>query len=192
MAVRPLASRRRALLVLGAVLTVFAVVLVAYVSGPDTDEPELSAGGRQALALPAAPAGSSAPAPSPGSGAVSGAASRAARGDGSLHLPPLPRSSALNGAGPPARSVTMRIESDAAILKMGYLVKGGHPDKYLDKNVRPPAVVTTVARGYGLVAEIGAQASPYATYLTCTVTVDGQVHSRHTVHGGWAVAVCVG
>jgi hypothetical protein len=175
-------------LVVAAVLAGFAGALATYVSGPDTKAPQLSAGGQRALAVPTFVPESSAPAPT---GRPSPSA-RSAAGRGALDLPPLPESTAVDGAGPPARSVTMRIDSDAAVLKMGYLVKGGSPAKSLDKNVRPPAVITTVARGYGLVAEIGAQASPYATYLTCTVTVDGQVHSKHTVHGGWAVAVCVG
>jgi hypothetical protein len=107
-------------------------------------------------------------------------------------LPDLPQSTSVNGADAPLRSVKMTLQSDAAIVQMGYLVRGGKPDRYSDKNVRSPAVITTLARGYGLVAEIGGQASPYATYITCSVTVDGQLHSRHTVRGAWAVAVCMG
>lgn len=166
----------------------FLAALVVWSSGTDPANPHLSPQGRQALALPTG----SAPAPeTPASSPTSSGSKKSAKGPLSL-LPPLPESTALNAAGPPARSVRMTVESDAAIVQMGYLVKGGHPAKYLDKNVASPAVITTGAHGYGLVAEIGAQASPYATYITCSVTVDGQLHSRHTVHGGWAVAVCIG
>jgi len=190
-AIGRISSRRLRLLGIAAVLVAFSGMLVAWVSGPDSSTPKLSAGGQRALAIGSPAPASPSPTPSttrPGRKAVKGAQ----QGNAGNLLPALPESTAVNRAGQPARSVRMTLTSDAAIVQMGYLVRGGHPSKYLDKNVGSPVVVNTTAYGYGLVAEIGAQASPYATYLTCTVTVDGRVNSRHTVKGAWAVAVCMG
>jgi len=191
MAVLRLSRRRLRLLAVAGVLAVFSAVLVAWVSGPGPSRPKLSPGAQRALAI-----GSAAPASTSPSATASGTGTRAPKGAkrssaGDL-LPALPESTDVNAAGQPARAVRMTLTSDAAIVQMGYLVRGGHPAKYADTNVGSPAVIDTTAHGYGLVAEIGAQASPYATYLTCTVTVDAQVHSRRTVKGPWAVAVCVG
>jgi hypothetical protein len=192
MALRPLTTRRRRLLVGAAVLAVFATALVGWVSGPGYRAPKLSPQAQRALANP--PVGAPSPSASPSSSAKTTPATPGkARASGPLALlPDLPQSTSVNGADAPLRSVKMTLQSDAAIVQMGYLVRGGKPDRYSDKNVRSPAVITTLARGYGLVAEIGGQASPYATYITCSVTVDGQLHSRHTVRGAWAVAVCMG
>jgi hypothetical protein len=192
-AVLRISRRRLRLLAVAAVLAVFSAVLVGWVSGPKAKAPKLSPGGQRALAIGSPDPASSSPSPS---GSTSARGAKAAKGAkrssaGDL-LPALPQSTDVSAAGQPARAVRMTLRSDAAIVQMGYLVRGGHPAKYLEKNVGSPAVITTTAYGYGLVAEIGAQASPYATYLTCTVTVDGHLHSQHTVKGAWAVAVCIG
>jgi hypothetical protein len=192
MARRLTGTRRRALI--GAVVAViFLAALVGWASGPGTGRPKLSPQGERALGVPAltptAPATSSSA--SPGSRRSSRPPGAAATSE-ALDLPALPESTRLNEGAEPPRSVTMSVTSDAAILRLGYLVRGGRPDRYETTNAASPAIITTVGHGYGPVAEVGAQASPYATYLTCTISVDGRVTSRHTVHGPWRVLVCVG
>lgn len=107
-------------------------------------------------------------------------------------LPNLPSSSNINPADLPARRVVMTATSDRPILRMGYEVLYGHPDRNSAINIASPMSVTTVGRGYGLVAAFAVQSSPIATYVTCQVTVDGHVHASHRVRGGFRVVVCVG
>ena len=107
-------------------------------------------------------------------------------------VPALPQSTSINGAGLPEHAVTMTVTSDASILQLGYRVAYGKSSKRVAYQVQSPVRVQAVGRGYGLVAVIAAQASPYATYLTCTVTVDGTVRTHRTVRGGFQVVVCYG
>jgi hypothetical protein len=107
-------------------------------------------------------------------------------------VPNLSESKNVNPADLPARQVVMTVTSDRPILRVGYRVLYGHPDESSAINVTSPMQITTVGRGYGLVAAIGAQATPIATYITCTVSVDGHLHSQHTVRGGYSVVACLG
>ncbi|HEV7206711.1 MAG TPA: hypothetical protein VGN18_19055 [Jatrophihabitans sp.] len=184
-----LARRRYKPVLAGLVVVLFVLLLAHYVNGPDAASISLPA-----QSGPALPNGFPHPPASP-SRASSAGATPAARPGASLAaqlVPDLPQSTSLDAAGAPARAVTMVVRSDAAIVQMGYIVRGGDPDRYAKRNVQSPAIIHTVAHGYGVVAEIGAQASPYATYVTCTLMVDGRVQSSHTSKGPWAVTVCVG
>lgn len=107
-------------------------------------------------------------------------------------IPDLPESTLISPAGLPRRAVVITVTSDATLLGFGYKVAYGKSSKSISYNVASPVRVEAVARGYGLLAAVGAQSGPGATYLTCSVSVDGKVHSTHTVHGGYNVAVCLG
>lgn len=106
-------------------------------------------------------------------------------------LPPLPNDSNLRDASH-AHAVTLQVTSDKPILRMAFRVRGGRPESGYRTFLQSPVSITTTAYGDGLLAEIGAQASPAATTMTCTASIDGAVKSRRTVKGGWAVAVCLG
>lgn len=184
-----LTARRKRALAWLVVAVAFIGALVAWSAGP-TDR-----GSKVPKALPPPPLGlTTAPAnPLTGSGSA-GDSGTATKGPTDIFskLPNLPSSRDINPADLPQRSVVFTATSDRAILRLGYKVLYGHPETGSETNVSSPARITTVARGYGLVAALGVQASPIATYTTCTITVDGKVHSQHTVYGGFRVVVCVG
>jgi hypothetical protein len=189
-----LTGRRKQALAWLVVPVVFAIALIAWSAGP-TDHDGTAGGGNVPTVLTSPIFGglASAPASTPGSGGPSGSGTATAGPtDIFAALPNLPTSRNVNQAGLPERSVVFTATSDRPILRLGYKVLYGHPDHGSATNVSSPAEITTVARGYGLVAALGVQASPIATYTTCTVTVDGKVHSKHTVYGGFRVVVCVG
>ena len=185
-------KRKRALAWVG-VLVAFTVVLTAWSAGPTDSGHHANvtlptASGTVPVASAAAPTLLPATRPSSTETATGGA-------PGGLRtlVPNLPGSSRdINPADLPARTVVITVTSDRPILRMGYRVLYGHPDSGSAINVASPMRITTVGRGYGLVAAIGAQATPIATYITCTVTVDGNLHSQHTVHGGYSVVACLG
>lgn len=94
--------------------------------------------------------------------------------------------------GLPVRSVSMRVTSDKVIAGVGYLVAHGDPPNYEAHWVTSPFTVTTTGRSASLVAFLAAQAAPNASYITCTLIVDGVVKSQRTVHGGYKVTACIG
>ena len=184
-------NRKRALIWLG-VLVAFVAVLTAWSAGPTgSDHPKVAIPNASSPG-PGASAGE--PTLLPPTRANSSATGKAGAPGNLLSLVPnLPGSSRnVNPASLPARSVVFTLTSDRPILRMGYRVLHGHPDHGSAINVASPMQITTVGRGYGLVAAIGAQSTPIASYITCTVTVDGHLHSSHTVHGGYSVVVCLG
>jgi hypothetical protein len=182
-----LTRRRKRALAWLVVPVAFVVALVAWSAGPTDRHVDVP----KALPEPVLGALSTAPASTLPSTGSSGSAT-GGPADIFTKLPNLPSSRNVNPADLPARSVVFTATSDRPILRLGYKVLYGHPDQGSETNVSSPAQITTVARGYGLVAALGVQASPIATYTTCTVTVDGKVHSKHTVYGGFRVVVCVG
>lgn len=183
-------NRKRALIWIG-VLVAFVAVLTAWSAGP-------TGGDHSKVALPAtsstAPGGSPAPTLLPPTRVNSSTTGKPGAPSNILSLVPnLPGSSRnVNPASLPARSVVITVTSDRPILRMGYRVLYGHPDEGSAINIASPMQITTVGRGYGLVAAIGAQSTPIASYITCTITVDGHLHSSHTVRGGYSVVVCLG
>lgn len=181
-------KRKRALAWL-AVLVAFVAALAAWSTGPTDKGPSVSLPTPTPSSTAPAPATSTLPATRP-----SGKAGKKALGPANLLnlLPNLPQNRNINPALLPARSVVMTATSDRPILRMGYEVLYGHPERSSAVNVASPMSITTIGRGYGLVAAFAVQASPIASYITCTVTVDGHLHASHTVRGGFSVAVCVG
>jgi hypothetical protein len=170
-----------------AVLVAFVAALTAWSAGPTDNGPHVSLPhGTQSVGAPSS-APSTLPATRP-----SGKAAKGGKTSLLNLLPNLPQYSNVDPASLPARSVLMTATSDRPILRMGYEVLYGHPDRSSAVDIASPMSITTVGRGYGLVAAFAVQASPIATYITCTVTVDGHLHASHTVHGGFSVAVCVG
>jgi hypothetical protein len=183
-----LTQKRKRALAWIAVLIAFVAALAAWSTGPtDHNAPKISLPSSSQPATPG-PAESTLPAVRP-----SGKSAKPGGPSNILNvLPNLPQSTDINPAALPARDVVMTATSDRPILRMGYEVLYGHPDKSSATNIASPMRIETVGRGYGLVVAFGVQASPIATYITCTVTVDGHVHASHTVRGGFSVAVCVG
>ncbi|HJQ41650.1 MAG TPA: hypothetical protein VJ831_01075 [Jatrophihabitantaceae bacterium] len=182
-----LTRRRKRALGWLAVLLAFVAALTAWSTGP-TDGPHVNVpkAGDLGITAPTSQAPSTLPATRPSKTGKPGP------GDLFKLLPNLPQNRNVNPADLPARSVVMTATSDRPILRMGYEVLYGHPDRSSAINIASPMSVTTVGRGYGLVAAFAVQASPIATYVTCTVTVDGHLHSSHRVRGGYSVVVCVG
>ncbi len=185
-------KRKRALMWIG-VLVAFTAVLTAWSVGP-TDSGNHSHVAIPTASTPVPGASGAAPTLLPATRPSATATSKAGGpGNGLTLVPNLPGSSKdVNPADLPARSVVITVTSDRPILRMGYRVLYGHPDQGSAVNIASPMRITTVGRGYGLVAAIGAQATPIATYITCTITVDGHLHSQHTVRGGYSVVACLG
>jgi hypothetical protein len=184
-----LTGRRKRVLAWLAVLVAFVAALAAWSTGPTDHEINIPlAQPTDSFALTPSSTATTLPSTVP-----SGSGTKATGPANLLNLlPNLPESKTVNPADLPARSITITLTSDRAILRFGYRVLYGHPDHGSATNVASPMQITTVGRGYGLVTAIGAQATPIATYITCTVTVDGHLHSRHTVYGGYSVVVCLG
>jgi hypothetical protein len=183
-----LTNRRKRALAWLAVLVAFVAALAAWSSGTGGHDLKVPIVAQPTDGLTTPPAPSTLPAALP-----SGRATKPG-GPGNLLnlLPNLPESRDVNPADLPARSIVITASSDRPILRMGYRVLYGHPATGSSTNIASPMQITTVGRGYGLVAAVGVQATPIATYVTCTVTVDGHLHSKHTVYGGYSVVVCLG
>jgi hypothetical protein len=183
--------RRRTPLIICVIVIAYAAVFLAWTRGSNGNDDANLPKGAGALPTDAGLFGLTPPASSPAT-TGSGAASSPGGPVKSLNLPDLPQSSNINGAAAPRHSVVITITSDRAILRAGYAVKGAKPDRHSATNVQSPLRVVTVGRGYGAMAVVGAQSSPGAKSLTCTIAVDGLVRSSRTVHGGWTVAICLG
>lgn len=99
-----------------------------------------------------------------------------------------------SGVQPPKHAITMRVTSDDVLTGFGYLVsKGlGKPARHGAYHVKSPIIVHTTGRSYGVVAEVIAQAGPHASFITCTLTIDGVVRAHQTTHGAYKFAVCSG
>jgi hypothetical protein len=178
---------RKKPLILGAVVIAFAAALIAWTHASSQRDPNLPD-----LAV-SAPPSRSASAPKSAKAPPSGASRRTeGSGRGTGMLAGLPQFTDAALAGAPQHSVLLTVTSDQAILRLAYAVKGPREDMHRAVNVKSPYRVLTVGRGYGAMAALGAQAGPAATYLTCTITVDGRQRSTRTVRGGWRVAVCLG
>lgn len=164
----------------------YLAALVAWTSGP-----------KLPYVPPAATRVNERPATGVPSGVPASGASTAAPGDArstvpSSIVPNLPTSATLNGAGAPARSVIITVTSDAPILRLGYIVANVPATKHYAEQVASPVRLELVAHSYGLVAAVAAQAAPTATYVTCTISVDGDVRVTRTLKGPWRVDVCTG
>lgn len=171
-------------------VAVYAVVLVTWVGNqPATPKVAgLPPAGANPIVSP--PAASNAPSVSP-----SGRSSGAAPGNGitsrlSQGLPKSVLDADPNGL--PRRRVQIRVTSDGTIAGLGYIVAHGHPARYNGYWLKSPVYVSTVGRSGTLVAFVVAQAGPDASYVTCTLTVDGVVRSQHTAHGAYQSAACIG
>jgi hypothetical protein len=105
----------------------------------------------------------------------------------------LPDSSiSANYAGLPRRAVRIEVTSEGEIAAFAYKVANGDPARYAANWLQSPIVVVNTGRSGGLVAAMIAEVGPTATYVTCTVTVDGVVRSRNTVHGAYKFTACLG
>jgi hypothetical protein len=178
-----LRRRRGPLLASLAVLAVFAIALVLWVGNlSDPAAPHHSRAG--------ASGPSASPSRSPSKGVTSAAAGSGVSADArGLPLPPF--SSDISGVAHGTHAVTLRASSDATLLQLAYAVRGGHPASSYLTYVKSPMSITTVAHGDGVVAEIAVQASPTATSISCSVTVDGVTTTR-AAKGGYAVVLCMG
>ncbi|KRC64405.1 hypothetical protein ASE12_06255 [Aeromicrobium sp. Root236] len=86
-------------------------------------------------------------------------------------------------------NVVMTLTSDGAINE-GHDYRDG---KRAGTQVANKSItITRTVRGPLPVGRIGGQVLSTATYVTCTVTIDGTVVSRRTAHKPGYVAVCVG
>jgi hypothetical protein len=180
------AVRKKRVFVVLAILVGFVVALAAWSSGPPlrySRPPSVHAAGPDRISS----AGHRSADPT-----ASGSAAPGAPGGLTGLLPDLQVNTAVSPATLPKRNIVMTATSDGPILRMGYVVAYGHPARGSATNMASPVRITAVGRSYSRVAAFGVQASPVATYLTCTVTVDGRVTARKTVHGPYAVALCVG
>jgi hypothetical protein len=130
-----------------------------------------------------------APTQDPSTGSSTGAASGPL---GGLLGQSFPNSLSANPGGLPYHSIRIEITSDGEIAAFGYLVAYGHPSRYVANWLKSPVVVDTSGRSGGIVADVGAQAASNATYVTCTLTIDGAVRSQHTAHGPYSFTVCLG
>ncbi|MDP9117181.1 MAG: hypothetical protein M3O28_07980 [Actinomycetota bacterium] len=114
---------------------------------------------------------------------------------GQLTLPRLPgltEGDNIAGAGLPAHQVVLTVTSDLPLLRLAYLVKDSPPIRENRTYIKSPVAASVIAHGIGLEAVLAAQASPGSIRITCTISVDGVVTNTRTVHGGYAVVVCVG
>jgi hypothetical protein len=186
-----LRRRRQTILAVITALAVFGLILVLWIGrGPSGSGPTVAIPSDSVSAGASLP--SNEPLPSATSGSGSGTAGTSSQGPAvgtPLELPPF--SSDINSAGEPTHVVMMSITSDTAILQTAFAVKGGKPASGYNTYVKSPFKITEVARGSGIVAELAAQSSPRAGWITCTMTVDG-VTSTHTAKGGFQVVLCLG
>jgi len=179
---------RLTLLVSGVGLALFVLVLVLWV-GSAPARPSIDAG----AAPPSSTGGVGTQAPSstaPSSGSTSPS------GPGSLNdllkNNPLAAANTPDAGGLPTYDVQIVVTSDARIARFGYYVVYGNPTQYSANWLNTPLVINTQGRSAGLVAFAAAQAAPDATYITCTLKVNGVVKSTRTVHGGYRVTACIG
>jgi hypothetical protein len=177
--------RRRQVLATAAVVAVFLVALIAWVGNPFGKGPSVPTTERGT----ATPDTSSSASPTTGAPSTSIIPAITSLSNG---LPPLPLSTDINGADHGHHVVTVSSTSDQNILALVYYVRGGQPESASYTFLKSPMSVTTPGTGDGLIAEIGAQAGPDATQVTCTVSVDGKVTASNTAKGPYGVAFCVG
>jgi hypothetical protein len=188
-------ARRRGYLAAAAIVAVFLLAIVLWVRQPDSAPlPKgLADPGTSAPSLLQPTDGASTGPSSSPSGSVSGSATAGATSVPDVLSGALPGSSLVaDPNGLPKHSVQIKVTSDGTIAAVGYLVAYGKPSRYKGQFLKSPFVAVTTGRSNGVVAEVGAQAASDATYVTCTITVDGAVRSTHTNHGAYSFAVCVG
>lgn len=148
---------------------------------------------RDFAAPPPGAAQSGAPSPAAGTHPSAGASSTPPESLNRLLGTALPGTSmTADPGGLPVRSVTMRVTSDTVIAGVGYVVAHGDPPRYEAHWLKSPFTVSTTGRSASLVAFLAAQAAPNATYITCTLIIDGVVKSQRTVRGGYKVTACIG
>ena len=168
-------------------LTVLAALLVVWVvTSPKRDTDFAGPAPVDELSsTPPAPLPSLSPSPS------ATAATPGALG-GPLQMPKLPVSSKLDPAGLPKHAVRIVVTSDSPIRRFGWQVAYGPSSETFASFVKSPAIIEAVGKGYGAQAVAAAQAGPFATYISCSITVDGKQRVKQTVKGPWEVVVCVG
>lgn len=183
--------RRRGLIGALFVVCLFVLALALY-AGKDPESRSPGVAGSTGPSL----AGSSglAASPRPANASPSPSGAEGLQADlGKLPLSPLPgQRSRVNPGEYPPTAVRMLVKSDATILRLGYLLKGGHPDKYYRALLDSPVSFQVVAHGPGLVAKIGAQAGPTATEISCTISINGGPPVTHVAKGPYRFVVCLG
>jgi Tfp pilus assembly protein PilW len=107
-------------------------------------------------------------------------------------VPSLGSSTDARNGGVPSRRVKLVVSSDALIAALGYKIAKGRPAEFSKQWLESPVTVTTVGYSRGLVAAALAESGPNATYVTCTLYVDGILRSQHTVHGQYKFTACLG
>ncbi|TAM93141.1 MAG: hypothetical protein EPN43_01175 [Jatrophihabitans sp.] len=178
-------TRIAAATVAGAALFVLALLLW---TGGSTPIHGLAGPG----SAPAAP-GTDGATSTPSSRATPGATRSAAPNLAALLDQPLPGTSLhADPGGLPRLTVRMLVTSDAEIAALGYKVAHGDPASYEATWLSAPFEVTTIGRSTGLVAELLTESGPGATYITCTIWVDGVQRTQNTAHGPYAFTACLG
>lgn len=186
--VKTASRHKRASLIAAVVVLVYAAALIAWTRGSSPRHTSIPSAIASRAATPSVAASSSGSLDKPvGEGGTAQSSVPAGA------FPSLPDSALLNSAGAPRHSVVLTATSDgSSILRMGYVVADGRARCGGATNVASPIHIVTEGIGYAALAAFAVQASPDATYLTCSLAVDGRVRVQHTVHGGWSVVACVG
>lgn len=179
-----------------AVCVAFVAALVTWTKSADTSDPSVDLGAATSNSTSSAPAVTVTPATgtadaararsTPSAGAPTGSSA------GTPTLPDLPQSTDVNVNLLPQHAVVITIVSDEPIAFVGYRVANGRPGKKAISWPQSPVRIHTVGRGTGTMAAVIAQAGPYATALTCSVSVDGKVRSTQTVTAAYRVVYCSG
>lgn len=174
--------KRRAALVVGVIAVCYVIALIAWVARPSVDGNEPAARGPTTGGAPASmsPSGPRASAHPPLSI------------PGSLDQVFPPSVLKADPSGLPKRSVRIEVTSDAEIARVGYLIAHGEPSSYKAYWVKSPFIAVTTGRSGSVVAFVAAQAGPTASYITCTLIVDGVMTSQRTAHGAYQMTTCLG
>ena len=177
---------RQWLAVLG-VATAFIAVFVLW-TGPSPNAP--AAQGLNSVTASPGASTLQAAEPTPSTSDRSGEPSTAA-GPGAF--PALPTFGLVaNTAGLPKLTVQITVTSDSVIAFFGYVIRGGQPPSHTASDLQSPVVLTATGYSDGIVTRVLAEASPVASFVTCTVRVNGVLKYTSTGHGGYSFAACQG
>lgn len=107
--------------------------------------------------------------------------------------PSLPNSPDADPGGLPVRSIRISVTSDGEIAAVGYVVADGNKRRrYSAADIKTPFVVQATGRSTGLVVEVLAESASNASYITCTLSVDGTQRSHRTVRRPKVFTACLG